>query len=244
MLFDGVGLQLYSLRDETARDFPGTLRKVAQMGYKAVEFAGYGGMEPAALAALLRELGLVCCGAHVGIERLKGALDAELEMSAALGNKYIVCPYAPIKTREDALALAEFLNACNEKVRGAGMSLGYHNHAHEFEKSGGQYLLDILLANVEPSVFAQIDVFWVACAGIDPVSYIARYPGRQPLIHLKELAENRTDNVEIGAGILDFRSIIRAAGDLGTKHLIIEQEQYTLPPLESCKASLDALSSL
>jgi len=244
MLLDKVGLQLYSLRDETAKDFPGTVKKVAAMGYKAVEFAGYGGMKPAELSALVKDLGLTAYGAHVGTEKLEKALDQEIEMNLALGNRYLVCPYAPIKAREDALRLADFLNGCNEKIRAAGMSLGYHNHAHEFEKDGGEYLLDILFANVDPSVFAEIDVFWVACAGVDPVGYISKYPNRQPLIHLKELAGNGKDNVEIGTGVLDFPGIIKTAQALGTARFIVEQEEYTMPPLESCKASLDALLKL
>jgi len=241
MLLDKVGLQLYSLRDETAKDFPGTVRKVAAMGYKAVEFAGYGGMKPAELSALLKDLGLIAYGAHVGSEKLEKALDQEIEMNLAMGNRYLVCPYAPIKTRDDALRLADFLNGCNEKIHAAGMSLGYHNHAHEFEVDGGEYLLDILFANAAPSIFAEIDVFWVAYAGVDPVKYISKYPGRQPLIHLKELAANGKDNVEIGTGKLDFGKIIRTAQGLGTTRFIVEQEEYTLPPLQSCKASLDAL---
>ncbi len=244
MLLDKVGLQLYSLRDETAKDFPGTIRKVAAMGYKAVEFAGYGGMKPQELSALIKDLGLEAYGAHVGSEKLEKTLDQEIEMNLALGNKYMVCPYAPIKTRDDTLRLADFLNGCNEKIRAAGMFLGYHNHAHEFEVDGGEYLLDILLTNADPSIFAEFDVFWVAYAGVDPVKYISKYPNRQPLIHLKELASNGKDNVEIGTGALDFEKIIRTAHGLGTKRFIVEQEEYTMPSLDSCKASLDALLKL
>ena len=87
-------------------------------------------------------------------------------------------------------------------------------------------------------------MFWVAYAGYDPVEYIRRYAGRQPLMHLKELAADRRANVELGTGILDFAAIIRAGQQAGTEHFIIEQEEYTLPPLESCKASLDAVLRL
>ena len=244
MLLDKVGLQLYSLRDETAKDFPGTLRKVAEMGYKAVEFAGYGGMKPSELSALLKELGLEIYGSHVGSEKLEKTLDQEIEMNLALGNRHLVCPYAPIKTREDTLKLADFLNTCNEKIRAVGMNLGYHNHAHEFEKDGGEYLLDILFTSVDPSIFAEVDVFWVAYAGVDPIQYILKYPNRQPLIHLKELGASGKDNVEIGKGTLDFSGIIKTAQALGTSRFVVEQEEYTIPPLESCKASLDALLKL
>jgi sugar phosphate isomerase/epimerase len=244
MLLDKVGLQLYSLRDETAKDFPGTVKKVAAMGYKAVEFAGYDGLKPSEMSALLSDLGLTAYGAHVGSEKLEKTLDQEIEMNLAVGNHYLVCPYAPIKTRDDALRLADFLNGCNKKIRAAGMSLGYHNHAHEFEVDGGEYLLDILFKNADPSIFAEVDVFWVAYAGVDPVQYISKYPNRQPLIHLKELAANGKDNVEIGKGKLDFSQIIKTAQGLGTARFIVEQEEYTLPPLESCKASLDALLKL
>ena len=101
-----------------------------------------------------------------------------------------------------------------------------------------------MLRNVPEDVFVEFDVFWVAYAGFDPLRWIRKYAGRQPLMHIKELAADRKANVEIGAGIMDFESIIGLGKEIGTKHFIIEQEEYTLPPLESCRVSLENLLKL
>lgn len=244
MLLNEVGLQLYSLKDECARDFAATLENVARMGYSAVEFAGYGGLTGQALKKLLEDNQLQAWGAHVGLDRLNTALDQEIEINLAVGSRCLVCPYAEMKTRDDALRLADALNEANRKIAPLGMKLGYHNHAHEFATDGGKYLLDILFEQLDQSVFAELDVFWVAYAGVDPVAYIQKYAGRQQLIHLKELAANGRDNPEIGSGKLDFTAIINAAREAGVNRFIVEQEEYTCPPLQSCKKSLDALKCL
>lgn len=245
MLLKDVGLQLYSLRDETEKDFCATVEKIAKMGYKGVEFAGYGGMKPAALKRLLDDNGLTAYGTHFGaLPKTEAELDTQIEMNLALGNPYLVCPWHDMKTRDDALRLAEIMNETAAKLAPHGLRLGYHNHAHEFAKDGDEVLMDVLLENTEKDIFAEFDVFWVAYAGYDPVEYIEKYAGRQPLMHLKELAADRKANVELGTGILDFAAIIRAGQKAGTEHFIIEQEEYTLPPLDSCKASLDAVLKL
>lgn len=245
MLLKEVGLQLYSLREETEKDFCATVEKVAKMGYTGVEFAGYGGLKPAALAQLLKDNGLAAYGTHFGaLPKTDAELDAQIEMNLALGNPYLVCPWHDMKTRDDALRLAEIMNETAAKLKPHGLRLGYHNHAHEFAKDGDDTLMDVLMENTEKEIFAEFDVFWVAYAGYDPVEYIRKYAGRQPLMHLKELATDRRANVELGTGVLDFAAIIRAGQQAGTEHFIIEQEEYTLPPLESCKASLDAVLRL
>ena len=245
MLLKNVGLQLYSLRDEMAKDFRGTVEKVAKMGYKGVEFAGYGGLKPAEMAALLKDNGLEAYGSHIGgLPKTEAELDAEIEMALAVGNKYLVCPWQDMKTRDDALRFAEVMNETAGKLRPHGLKLGYHNHAHEFVVDGGEVLMETVLNNVEPDVFAEFDVFWVAYAGYDPIRYIRKYAGRQPLMHLKELGPDRKANVECGAGILDFASIITAGLAAGTEHFIVEQEEYTLPPLASCEVSLKNLLAL
>lgn len=245
MLLNEIGLQLYSLRDETKKDFRGTLAKVAQMGYKGVEFAGYGGLKPAEMAQVLKDNGLSAWGSHIGaLPKTEKELDAEIEMALAVGNKYLICPYHKMECRSDALKLAEIMNETAAKLRPHGIRLGYHNHAHEFVVSEGEIMMETLLKNTEADIFAEFDVFWVAYAGYDPVRFIKKYAGRQPLMHLKELGPDRKANVECGTGILDFEAIIQAGKAAGTEHFIIEQEEYTLPPLESCKVSLDNLLSL
>ncbi len=238
MLINKLGLQLYSLRDETPKDFCGTVEKVARMGYTGVEFAGYGGLKPAEMAKLLKDNNLTACGTHFGaLPKTDAELDAEIEMALAVGYKYLVCPWQSMEKHDDALRFADVLNATADKLRPHGLQVGYHNHAHEFVVDGGEILMDTILQNTAPDVFAEFDVFWVAYAGYDPVRFINKYPGRQPLMHLKELGPDRKANVECGAGILDFESIIKAGLAAGTQHFIVEQEEYTLDPLSSCAVS-------
>lgn len=245
MLLKNVGLQVYSMRDVLQDDYKKKIETIAQMGYKGVEFAGYAGLKPAEMARLLKDNGLEAYGTHFGqLPKTDAELDAEIEMNLAVGNKYLVCPWHDMKTRDDALRLAEIMNQTVEKLSKAGMRLGYHNHAHEFAVDGGETLMDTLLKNTDEAIFAEFDVFWVAYAGYDPVEYIRKYAGRQPLMHLKELAADRKANVELGTGVLDFAAIIQAGQAAGTEHFIIEQEEYTLPVIDSCKASLDAVLKL
>ncbi len=242
MLLKEVGLQLYSLHEYTEKDFCGTVEKVAQMGYKGVEFAGYGGLKPEQVVKLLKDNGLTAYGSHIGgLPKTDAELDAEIEMNLAVGSKYLICPWQDMETRDDALRFAEVMNRTADRLRPHGLRLGYHNHDFEFRVDQGEILLDTVLQNVAEDVFVEFDVFWVAYAGHDPLRFIKKYAGRQPLMHLKELAADRKANVEIGAGILDFDAIIRAGMDAGVERFIIEQEEYTLPQLESCERSLKNL---
>ena len=245
MLLKEIGLQLYSLRDVTSTSFPASISSAAQMGYTGVEFAGYSGLKPREVAQLIRDNGLKAYGTHFGeLPKTDEALDAEIEMALEVGYKYLVCPFHKMETRSDALRLADIMNETAAKLRPHGLRLGYHNHAHEFAVSEGEIMMETVLKNTEPDIFAQFDVFWIAYAGYDPVRFIRKYAGRQPLMHLKELGPDRKANVECGAGILDFEAIIKAGIEASTEHFIVEQEEYTLPPVESCKASLDYLKSL
>ena len=242
MLLKEVGLQLYSLHEYTEKDFCGTVEKVAQMGYKGVEFAGYGGLKPEQVVKLLKDNGLTAYGSHIGgLPKTDAELDAEIEMNLAVGSKYLICPWQDMETRDDALRFAEVMNRTADRLRPHGLRLGYHNHDFEFRVDQGEILLDTVLQNVAEDVFVEFDVFWVAYAGHDPLRFIKKYAGRQPLMHLKELAADRKANVEIGAGILDFDAIIRAGMDAGVERFIIEQEEYTLPQLESCERILKNL---
>jgi len=245
MLLNEIGLQLYSLRDETAKDFRGTVAKVAQMGYSGVEFAGYGGLNPNEMAQLLQDNGLKAYSTHFGsIVKTEAEWDFEIEMALATGYKYLVCPGHKVENRNDALNLAELLNKAAERLRPHGLSIGYHNHAREFVVKDGEILMETVLKNTMPEVVMQFDVFWVAYAGYDPLRFIRKYAGRQPLMHLKELGPDRKSNVECGTGVLEFEAIIKAGKAAGTETFIVEQEGYTLPPLESCKVSFDNLKQL
>ena len=200
---------------------------------------------PGMLAALPRvAAAALSLAAHrIGLTQFKTVLFGEMARRFSLEQEAARF-WQDMKTRDDALRFAEVMNETAGKLRPHGLKLGYHNHAHEFVVDGGEVLMETVLNNVEPDVFAEFDVFWVAYAGYDPIRYIRKYAGRQPLMHLKELGPDRKANVECGAGVLDFEAIIALGQKIGTEHFIVEQEEYTLPPLDSCKVSLDNLLKL
>jgi len=183
-----IGLQLYSIKDETEKNFTEALRKVAQIGYTGVEFAGYGNLASSDLKVLLQELGLKACGSHVSLEELTKNIEGVIEYNLAIGNPYIICPWAGYACKEDYENMAEILNAVGAKCREKGILFGYHNHGHEFQEFQGEYGLDLIYKGTDKElVKAEIDTYWVQHAGLDPVEYIKKHAGRCDLIHIKDM---------------------------------------------------------
>ena len=184
----------------------------------------------------LKELNLIALSAHVGIDKLKDNLDAEIEYLNTLGAKYIVCPYAEINTIESALEHAELFNKIGEKSAKAGLTFAYHNHAHEFKLDNGQYPLDVLFNNTDLKyVKQQPDVFWVAYAGLDVNEYMKKNISRCPAIHLKQLENKVTKrNVDAGSGIIDFKYLIDLSPNAD---FIYEQEEFVGTSLDNMKKS-------
>jgi sugar phosphate isomerase/epimerase len=242
-----IALQLYTVRDETARDFAGTLRQVAALGYRAVEFAGYGGLSASQMAALLDETRLRAASTHVGLAVLEGDLDRELDYCQTIGCSSMVLPWLPPERRgaESLRALAERLNEFGRRCHERGIAFGYHNHDFEFAQDAqGKALLDVLLENTDPLVVAlELDVYWAAYAGVDPASYLRRHAGRALLIHVKDMAADRSFT-EVGDGTLDMAGICRAARAQGTRWYIVENDQPKIPSLESAKRSLENLGPI
>lgn len=185
-----IGLQLFSVRDDLAADFAGTLKKVKEMGYDGVEFAGLCGNSPAEVKNLCQQIGLVPLSAHVPLEEMIADPEGTVSAYCELGCQQIVIPYLTEKYRPGAeefstlIAWAKKLGAlCKER----GMRLAYHNHNFEFAKIGEEYLLDILYREV-PAEFleVQLDTCWAFIGGEDPVKYLKKYAGRQYTVHLKD----------------------------------------------------------
>ena len=242
-----VGLQLYTLRDQAEKDFLGTIRKVAEMGYKAVEFAGYYDTPAKELKALLEELGLDAPSTHVGLnfgdrEKLESDFAKQIEYAQELGLKYIVTPWAPLPenpTDEDINKLAATLEKAGKQVKAAGLEYGYHNHDFELKLVDGTPALDLLLERVSPEyLFAEFDLGWIHMGGGQPVEYITRYAGRVPLAHFKDFGKGRRD-MEVGKGVVDYKSVLKVAEQAGVKYFIVEQEEFPSSSLESAKISLD-----
>ena len=244
-----VAVQLYTLREETEKDFVGTLRKVAEIGYAGVEFAGYGGLSAREMKALLDELGLKPAGAHAGIEALETDLSAVIDYQLAIGNPYVGCPGLPEDRRKDAASwkrTAAQLTAIGEECARQGLVFYYHNHAIEFECFDGETGFDILFGNSDPRFLKmQPDLYWLKKGGADPVATIDKYAGRIPLVHIKDMANDAEGSfAEIGEGILDWPNIFAAAERAGVEWYIVEQDVCRRPPLESVALSLRNLKKM
>lgn len=242
-----VGLQLYTLRDQTEKDFLGTIRKAAEMGYKAVEFAGYYDTPAKELKALLDDLGLDAPSAHVGLnygnrDKLESDFARQIEYAQEVGLKYIVTPWAPLPENpndEDINKLASILETVGKQAKEAGIQYGYHNHDFELKLVNGKPALDLILERVSPEyLFAEFDLGWIHMGGKKPVDYINRYAGRVPLVHFKDFGYGRRDT-EVGKGIVDLKSVLKVAEQAGVLYFIVEQEEFPSSSLESAKISLD-----
>lgn len=223
-----LGLQLYSLKDDFAKDFKGAMEKVAKMGYTQVEFAGYGGLSPAEMKELLAKTGLEPVASHVSLPELEEKLDFHIDYLKAVGCPTLVCAWAGMKTADEAAQVGEKLSAMAEKCAQAGLSFAYHNHGHEFDKTpGGECLFDIMMRHGGNLLMVEFDVFWIAFAGEDPIDYMKRYAGRVMYIHLKELGvkeDGSKFNAIPGRGTLDFPAILKTGEKLGVEAYFVEQE--------------------
>lgn len=244
-----VGLQLYTVREDCAKDFPGTVLKVAQLGYEGVELAGDGGLSAKDLKFLMAECGLEIAGSHSPFDALRNELDRVIEFNQTVGNKRVVCPYLPQpiqdKGKPGYQEAACVLYGVAQKLREVGLSLSYHNHSFEFVPDGDGYLLDTLLEQTAPAgVLAEIDTYWVRHGGADPVEYVRKFSGRIELLHIKDMAPGSERGfAEVGAGILDWDGIFAAAEAAGVAWYIVEQDLCPGPPLESAKKSLEYLKA-
>jgi sugar phosphate isomerase/epimerase len=247
-----ISVQLYTVRDLTAKDFAATVKQVAAIGYKSVEMAGYGNLKSAAEAKkALDDAGLSVAGTHAPIEQLEQDIARVLDDNEALGSKLIICPWMPEARRKDAdgwKQVAKSLNQAGRACHERGVDFAYHNHAFEFEKfDGGRTGLDILFDNCEAHlVKAEIDVYWVQHGGEDPVARINQLGDRVVALHLKDMAAGEDRKfAEVGTGVLDFKSILQAAKQHGVRYGAVEQDStYGKDPLAAIKTSYENLKKL
>ncbi|THF73554.1 sugar phosphate isomerase/epimerase family protein [Cohnella fermenti] len=235
------GIQMYSVRDLCAEDYLGTIRKIADIGYKNVELAGYYGVSAKDLKAALADAGLNANSAHIGLnyqEPIADQVKSQLEYAQELGLKRYIVPYYPLQeeTNEEGVAkMAAILTEAAEIVTAGGLEFGYHNHAFEFAKVNGVPAIDLLLERVSPQlIFAEFDLGWVKVGGEDPAAYLRKYAGRVPVVHAKDFKDDGVDT-EIGRGTVDWDSALQAAEEAGVEYVIIEQERYDVGSLESAK---------
>ena len=242
-----IALQLYTVREDAAKDFSGTLGKVAEIGYAGVEIAGYNGMSVRDLKARLDELHLLVAGSHVALDQLENNLSQVVDENLTLGNPHIVVPYLgdDRRTLEGYKKTAEQLNSFGASLQTYGLTLAYHNHAFEFEPlEDGQIGMDILLGETDPLlVKAEVDTYWVLVGGQDPVEFVRKHTGRVPLMHIKDRDTTDGSFAPVGTGDLPLDGLIAAAEESGTRYLVVEQDLTKGPALEAVKLSYDNLKS-
>lgn len=248
-----IGLQLYSLRDLMPKDPKGTLKMVADLGYKEVETYGYGdgklfGLSAKEFGSYAKSLGLKIPSGHysTGQSRpdAKGTLTNDWERAVAdakeLGQEYMIIAWldpSERKSLDDYKKVCELINKGSETCKKYGIRIGYHNHEFEFLKLEDQVPYDLMLAQLDKKdISMELDLYWTAFAQVNPLDYFAKYPGRFEQWHVKDMDKNDPKKqVDLGTGRIDFKAIFEKANQSGLKHFYIEQEQYAVSSSESIK---------
>jgi sugar phosphate isomerase/epimerase len=243
-----IGVQLYTARSEMAKDFEGSLKRVAELGYKEVEFAGYYNRAAKDVRAILDRHGLTAPSAHVPLKDVQTNIDKTIEAAKTIGHRFLICPYLEDKDRQsldDYKRHAETFNKAGEACKKAGIQFGYHNHDFEFKAFNGKMAYDQLLADTDKNlVKMELDLYWIVKANQDPLAYLAKHPGRFVLLHVKEM--DKTDKrgiTEVGRGVIDFKTIF-AKSKGAIRHYFVEQDTCPGSPFDSLKVSIDYLKQL
>ncbi len=244
-----VGLEMYSVREELARDPQGTVRAVAQMGYECLEFYApyfkWTEAETKQMRKLMDDLGIRCYSTHNDEDYLTAKnLSRVQDMNSILGCRYVVQAWSEPKTSVDAWkAVADNLNVAAEKLEHAGLHAGYHNHDAEFRPLNGIRPIEILAKNTKPSVALQLDVGTCLEASSDPLAWVKANPGRIRSMHLKDWSpeEGKGYSVLLGEGSADWKGIFQAAENGGgLEYYLVEQEGSRFSELETAKKCLQA----
>jgi sugar phosphate isomerase/epimerase len=241
-----IGLQLYTVRDRMAADVDGTLAAVAEIGYREVEFAGTFGRPPAELRGTLDGLGLAAPSAHVPLEALLPDPAAAADVAATLGNRWLVVAWIPPgrRTLDDYRRFAGDFNRIGESLRAAGLRFAYHNHDFELARAGDVVPLELLIERTDPAlVDFELDLYWVMKGGGDPLEYFARFPGRFPLIHAKDIGA-AGEMVDVGRGLIDWERVISTERTAGIRHWYVEHDNPRPDSLASARASHAYLAHL
>jgi len=244
-----IGLQLYTVRGDLERDFEGTLAEVAKVGFQEVELAGLFGRTARDVRASLDRHGLKAPSMHVDLPEIETGFQRTLEAGSALGVRYVVCAWLAPGQRE-SLDLykkhVETFNRAGEEAKKAGIQFGFHCHDFEFVPLEGVVPYDLLLTGTDSSlVQMEMDLYWITKAGADPLRYFREYPGRFPLVHVKDMDRTPQKNfTEVGKGVVDFKRVFAQSKLGGIHHYFVEQDETPGPAIESARESYQYLSRL
>ncbi|TWT79206.1 Inosose dehydratase [Planctomycetes bacterium CA13] len=247
----GIALQLYSIRDDCAKDFDAALAWCAEVGFDAVEFAGYHNYsgKAASLKNRLDQLGLKVAATHIGTGTLQGdELTKTIDFHQTIGCKYLIVPGdGRFSNKEKSRELAEIFNGAAEKLAPAGMKCGYHNHTHEFKKDGDKTFWELFAERTSDLVVLQQDVGWTTAARVDPVKMIRQFPGRSQVIHCKPTVVDGQGKAILGQDSVKWEPIFQACMDVGeTEWYTVEQESYPdgKSPMECTALSLAGIKKI
>lgn len=281
-----IGIQLFSLPKSLDKDFVGSIKMLSQMGYKEVELfgpypfsdtgaqerwkamgsmlgfngSGYFGRSTKEVKTILSDNGISTPSAHTDFDTLVNNMDKLGEAAQVLGHKYVVLPAIPDdkrQTLDDYKRIADTFNKIGENAKKVGLKFAYHNHGYGLKSTNGQIPLQIILDNTDPNlVFLELDIFWTAAAGVDPISYLEKYPTRYHLLHLKDMKEKKTFSGDgnnaaqwfelfpfmttAGDGVMNLQGILQKAQSIGVKHFFVEQDMVAQPET-ALKRSFDYL---
>lgn len=251
-----IGLETYTVRDLFAKDPAGTLKQVAAVGYKEVEFNP--SIKPSPMKSYLRDAGLSAPSAYVDHPKTIDDWKKTVDLAKDYGVHYVVVGDNPRLEADAWKRRAELYNQCGKLAQNAGMQFCYHAHYNEYARLDSTSGYDIMLSRCDPKLLnMEMDIFWAVYAGVDPLHYWGLYPGRFPLLHVKDLYENVAVNphedppasgpnpfAPVGQGKIDWVRIFAHVGEAGTKHIFVEQDLCNMPPLEAIKTSFDYLKNL
>jgi sugar phosphate isomerase/epimerase len=239
-----IALQLYSIREQLKDDFEGGVRRIAEMGYAGVEPAGFPGTTPEKAAALFKELGLAVPSAHIALP-LGESKQQTLDTMRILGSTRIVSGRGPEKfeTPDKVKASCDRFNQASAAAAENGMTFGIHNHWWEFMPMEGRHVYNIMLDNLAPEVFFQVDTYWVKTAGLDPAAVVRELGARAPLLHIKDgPCEKGKPMTAVGDGVMDFPAIVEAAG-ANVEWMIVELDKCDGDMMEAVRKSHAYLTS-
>lgn len=241
-----IGAQLYTVRAAMEHDASAALRRVAEIGYREVEFAGLFGNDPAALCREVRELGMAVGASHVDWRLLRDDPAAAIAQTKALCSPVMVLAWLPPEERrtlDQWRAWVEHLNRAGALAEAAGIRLAYHNHDFEFAGIDGVRPIDLLLDGLDPELVEfELDVYWAAKAGVDPLEFLQRHRARVTLLHLKDMTADGA-MADVGSGTIDFAALLAEARRQGVRHWFVERDDAP-EPWVSLARSLDYLERM
>ena len=247
-----IGIQMYTVRDQLQADFEGTVEKIAKIGYRNLEFAGYYNRTPEQVRALLDRLQIVSRSSHIGAQLMRQDAAAQIKAAKTIGQQYITLPSYNFTrgSLESWKSAAKQFNTWGAMCRDAGLRLAYHNHNFEFAPLEGTTGYDVLVKETDPKlVDFELDLYWARFADQDPLALFAKYPGRFAMWHVKDMTVTGTQKgmTPVGKGTIDFKSIFAHARQSGMKYFFVEHDtaaQYPGGSLASAQASYEYLRQL